>query len=156
VASDGFTVRRLAAIDMHGTRGAIRRRRIVTAEFILASVGLLTAGTAAWARGGWLAGGWLIGAGVNYIPLAAYAITFYSTEQLAAELRDVDPARELRRYALAQFLLLLPLLVALLALVQLRRNPRPAAPAPATSRIPAPPQDENNPTTHPPKARQDQ
>lgn len=122
MTSDGFTVRRLAAIDMHGTRGTIRRRRIVTAEFVLASVGLLTVGATAWARGGWLVGGWLIGAGVNYIPLAAYAITLYPSGRLEAELRDIDPARELRRYGLAQLLLLVPLLVALLAFAQLRRD----------------------------------
>jgi hypothetical protein len=42
-------VRRLAAIDMYGTTGTVRRRRIILAEFIAGTVGLVTVGA-------WLAG----------------------------------------------------------------------------------------------------
>ena len=42
-------VRRLAAIGMYGTTGTVRRRRIILAEFIAGTVGLVMVGA-------WLAG----------------------------------------------------------------------------------------------------
>jgi len=108
----GVDVRRLAAIDMYGTQGTRRRRRIILAEF--------TAGLATMvAFGIWLAtsasglgrvlGIWLIGAGLNYAPLAAYAIALSRPGALHAELADVDTGRELRRYSVLQLWILVPL-----------------------------------------------
>ena len=108
-----MNVKRLAAIDMYGTRGTKRRRGIILAEF--------TAGLAATvAFGIWLVadasglssrifGIWLIGAGLNYAPLAAYAIALNRPGALEAELADVDTNRELRRYGILQLWILLPL-----------------------------------------------
>jgi hypothetical protein len=32
-------VRRLAAVDMHGARGSLLRRRVILAEFVLGAIG---------------------------------------------------------------------------------------------------------------------
>jgi hypothetical protein len=113
-------VKRLAAIDMYGSRGTVRRKRVIQAEF--------TAGLAATvALGIWLAveasglgarifGIWLIGAGVNYAPLAVYAILLSRPGALEAELAGVETGQELRRYSVLQLWILVPLsLVAMTA-----------------------------------------
>ena len=115
-----MNVKRLAAIDMYGSRGTARRKRIVQAEF--------TAGLAATvALGSWLAaeasglgtrifGIWLIGAGLNYAPLAVYAILLGRPGALDAELAGVETGQELRRYSVLQLWILVPLsLVAMTA-----------------------------------------
>ena len=108
-----MNVRRLAAIDMHGATGTARRKRIVLAEFTAALAATV-------ALGSWLVIGasdlstrvlgiWLIGAGLNYAPLAAFAISLRRPGALEAELADVDTGRELRRYGLLQLWILVPL-----------------------------------------------
>jgi fatty acid desaturase len=78
VAMGGVNVRRLAAIDMYGSRGTMRRRRIILAELTAGAIVMV-------AFGAWLAAAstglgdrvlaiWIVGAGLNYVPLAAYAI----------------------------------------------------------------------------------
>ena len=104
--------RRLAAVDMYGTRGTLRRRRIILFEFV---VGLI----AALAFGGWLVsvgdvgnaviGVVIIAIGLNYAPLAAYAIRFSRAGVLEAELSDVDVPKELRRYTVLQLWVFVPL-----------------------------------------------
>lgn len=108
-----MNVRRLAAIDMWGTRGTIRRRRIILAEFLLGAVGGIAFGI--WVLGvpgglgGRLFGLWLLGIGLNYVPMSAYAIKLSGPGALERELDGVDTAPELRRYALWQFWVFLPL-----------------------------------------------
>jgi len=120
-------VKRLAAIDMYGSRGTVRRKRIIRAEF--------TAGLAATvALGTWLAiegsglgtrlfGIWLIGAGVNYAPLTVYAILLSRPGALEAELAGVDTGQELRRYSVRQLWILVPL--SLVAMTAQGRKPAP-------------------------------
>lgn len=114
-------VRRLAALDMYGARGTMRRRRIILAEFILGTAAALALGiwiaTSAPSLGGRLAGLWVIGVGLNYVALAAYAWLLYRRPgALDAELAGADTARELRRYSLLQLWVFVPLsLVALSA-----------------------------------------
>jgi hypothetical protein len=109
----GMNVRRLAAIDMYGTRGAIRRRRIIRAEFITAAAVMVAFG--AWLTvssaglGGRALGIWIIGCGLNYAPLAAYAIALSRPGALDAELAGIDTARELRHYSILQLWILAPL-----------------------------------------------
>ena len=73
-----MNVRRLAALDMHGTRDAKRRRRIIRAEFITGAVVMAASG--AWLAassaglGGRALGLCIIGCGLNYAPLAAHAM----------------------------------------------------------------------------------
>lgn len=111
-----MNVRRLAAIDMHGTRGTMLRRRIIAAEFIAGTIGAVAFGTwlicAANSLGGQLFGAWVVGAGLNYAPLAAYAIRLSRPGALEAELAGTDTARELRRYGLWQFWAVVPLALA--------------------------------------------
>ncbi len=108
-----MNVRRLAAIDMHGTKGTARRKRIVLAEFT-AALGV-TVALGAWlvigasGLGTRILGIWLIGAGLNYAPLAAFAISLSRPGALEAELADVDTGRELRRYSVLQLWILVPL-----------------------------------------------
>jgi hypothetical protein len=109
----GVDVRRLAAIDMYGTRGTTRRRRIILAEFVAGVVVMVAFGVwlAAYASGlgGRAFGIWMIGAGLNYGPLAVYAIALSRAGALDAELAGVDTDRELRRYSGLQFWIFVPL-----------------------------------------------
>ena len=114
-----LNVRRLAALDMWGSAGTMRRRRIIRAEFVLGVVGCTSLGLLAVVHGsGWwvVVGVWLIGAGVNYIPLALYAQALARPGALESELAGVDVRRELRRAGLRQFWIAVPLAVAVFAL----------------------------------------
>lgn len=115
-------VRRLAALDMHGTAGRQWRRRIIGAEFLFGAVGCLIVGV-------WLAatvttvgpcvlGAWIAGVGVNYLALTWQAAGLWRRGALAAELGAADVRGDLRRYSYLQFWIMVPLLFAILALVQ--------------------------------------
>lgn len=112
-------VRRLAAIDMYGTRGTQRRRRIIVAEFCAGAVIGVAFGSwlvaSASSTAGRVFGIWIIGMGLNYAPLAAYAIMLSRRGALDAELAGVDTGRELRRYGVLQFWILVPLALVILA-----------------------------------------
>jgi hypothetical protein len=119
-------VRRLAAVDMHGTHGTQRRRRIIVAEFVLGAVvgtaiGVAVAVTASSA--GWrVFGAWIAGACLNYVPLALHALDLSRPGRLGAELEGVDVPAELRYYTKAQLWIAVPLLFIVLALAQRRRG----------------------------------
>jgi hypothetical protein len=108
-----MNVRRLAAIDMHGARGTMRRRRIITAEFIGGTIIAVAFGIwqlcAVDSPGGQAFGAWIVGAGLNYAPLAGYAIMLSRPGALEAELEGTDTVREMRRYSLWQFWAVVPL-----------------------------------------------
>jgi hypothetical protein len=112
-------VRRLAAIDMHGVDGTRLRRSIIRAEFVVGAVGCAGLGTWVAVSGatlGWqLAGVWVAGISINYAALAWQAALLSRPGALEAELAGVDLMREIRRYSVLQLWLLVPLLVALLA-----------------------------------------
>jgi hypothetical protein len=115
----GVNVKRLAAIDMHGARGTTRRRRIILAEFVAGvavpvAFGIWLAADAS-GLGGRIFGIWMIGAGLNYAPLAGYAIALSRPGALSAELAGVDTGRELRRYSVLQLWILVPLSFVVLA-----------------------------------------
>jgi hypothetical protein len=115
----GVNVRRLAAIDMYGARGATRRRRVILAEFIAGAVVMVAFGVwlAAFSPGlgGRMLGIWIVGSGLNYAPLAAYAIALSRPGALEAELAGVDTGRELRRYSVLQLWIFVPLSLVILA-----------------------------------------
>jgi hypothetical protein len=56
-----------------------------------------------------------IGAGLNYAPLAAYAIALSRSGALNSELAGVDTGRELRRYSVLQLWIFVPLSLVILA-----------------------------------------
>jgi len=120
----GVNVKRLAALDMYGATGTTRRRRIVLAEFIAAVAATMALGiwlvTGASGLGARIFGIWLIGVGLNYAPLAAYAISLSRPGALDAELVGVDTGRELRRYTVLQLWILVPL--SLIVMTALRRK----------------------------------
>ena len=115
-------VRRLAAIDMYGRRGSTRRRRLILAEFVLATIDapllglamLLAASSALPA----LLGAYLMGVGLNFVPLALHAISLSRASRLDAELAGVDVRAELKRYAAKQLLIGIPMLVLLFGAAQ--------------------------------------
>jgi hypothetical protein len=116
-------VRRLAALDMHGTAGTRLRRRLVTAEFFLGALGGVGFGiwiTVAAAPGTQAFGVWMAGVGVNYAALAWQTIPLSRPGALDAELAGADVIGELRSYTLRQFWLAVPFLFAVLALRQAR------------------------------------
>lgn len=122
----GVDVRRLAAIDMHGARGTMRRRRIILAEFLVGAIALVAFGVwiaaASAELGGHVLGLWMAGCGLNYGVLAIYAVTLSRPGALDAELAGVDTGQELRRYSVRQLWIFVPL--SLLALAARRRQPR--------------------------------
>ena len=115
-------VRRLAAIDMHGLAGSMLRRRIILWEFILGAVlglafglfVLLTADSLFWA----IFGLWLIFLGMNYVPLAIYAIGFTRPGALQQELAGVNIPAELRRYTGLQMWVFVPFALGFFAVRQ--------------------------------------
>jgi hypothetical protein len=112
-------VRRLAALDMHGLAGSRLRRNIIRAEFVLGAV--VGAGLGIWVAvaatsvGAKLFGAWIVGTGVNYAALAWQAALLSRPGALEAELAGVDLARDLRRYSVLQFWIVVPVLLAVLA-----------------------------------------
>jgi hypothetical protein len=98
---------------MCGGRGNTPLLRILLAQVIAGAIVMV-------AFGAWLAAAstspvdrvlaiWILGAGLNYVPLAAYAIALSLPGALDAELAGVDTGRELRRYSILQLWIFLPL-----------------------------------------------
>jgi hypothetical protein len=84
-----LNVRRLAALDMYGTRGSARRRRFIRAEFFVGVVGCILVGVLTLMSGsGWTiaVGVWLVAIGMNYVPLAISAQALSRPGALEAEL----------------------------------------------------------------------
>lgn len=125
-------VRRLAAVDMHGLAGTRLRRRVILAEFIVGAVGCMVLGLLAATRANgaqWrVLGAWLAGIGVNYVALTLHALSLSRAGALDAELAGVDVGRELRRYTYLQVWIVVPLLLLVLALRQIRHRPQPSRP----------------------------
>ncbi|MEV7989608.1 hypothetical protein [Micromonospora sp. NPDC085948] len=125
-----MNVRRLAAIDMYGSRGTTRRRWIILAEFLVGVVVMVTWGvwvlTSAHGLGTRVLGMWLTGAGLNYAPLSAYAIALMRPGALDAELAGASIDGELRRYTVLQLWVFIPLSLVVLAIrdVLTRRRAR--------------------------------
>ena len=115
-------VRRLAAIDMHGTAGSRLRRTIITVEFIAGAVIgpalgiwlLLASDSTGWR----IFGAYLAAACLNYVPLALHALSMLNTRDLDRELAGVDIPRELWRGTKRQFWLVVPLLFDVIAIPQ--------------------------------------
>lgn len=122
-----MNVRRLAAIDMYGSRGAPRRARIIFIEFVSAAVGITLLGL--WLVGrasgleGWLVAVWIVGAGFNYVVLTVHAMALRGPGELSEELAGVDRVREIRRYGVLQLWVLVPFSLGLWSLVGLLSTP---------------------------------
>jgi hypothetical protein len=118
-------VRRMAALDLHGTTGRPWRRRLIGAEFVVGTAGCIGLGlwlaVSATGAGTRVFGAWLAGAGVNYAVLTWQAALLWRRGALASELAGIDVPAELRRYTAAQIWLIVPLLFAALAVA--RRRP---------------------------------
>jgi hypothetical protein len=114
-----MNVRRLAAVDMHGSRGTARRRRIILAEFLVGVVAMVALGiwflASSSSLGGRAIGLWFTGAGLNYAPLSIHAIALTRPGALDAELTGVDIDRELRRYTVLQLWVFVPLALVVFA-----------------------------------------
>ncbi|WP_433133513.1 hypothetical protein ACQPWW_16030 [Micromonospora sp. CA-240977] len=114
-----MNVRRLAAIDMYGSRGTIRRRWIILVEFLVGVVLMVTWGSWLLAStngfGTRALGLWLVGAGLNYAPLSRYALALMRPGALNAELAGVDAGGELRRYTVLQLWVFVPLALVVFA-----------------------------------------
>lgn len=120
-------VRRLAAVDMWGATGRLRRRALVRSEFVVGAIGCcILGGFVLWSGSGWQLplGVWLLGAGVNYVPLAVYAQMLSRPGSLEAELEDLDLRRELRYAGVRQLWIALPFAVAIAATVGARPRRR--------------------------------
>ena len=122
-----FSVRELAAIDLYGSHGGALRRRLVAGEFVLASI--LGLGLGGWLLAvggmtGWILGGVLLGIGANYAALTVHAVELSRPDRLKAQLARLGDLRTaVRYYSVAQIRLLVPGLIAVLALIPTRRAP---------------------------------
>jgi hypothetical protein len=96
---------------MHGRAGSPRRRRLITAEFILGTVGLALVASLLLAHGSTVLGLAVAGIGLNYACFMLCAIQLYPAGRLEAEVAGRDLRAEAKRYGLAQLLLLVPGLV---------------------------------------------
>lgn len=109
----GIDVRRLAAVDMHGTKGTRMRARVILGEFLFGAFAgpLLGLATITGAPGAvWkVAGLAMVGIGLNYVPLSAHALSLRRPEALEAELEGVDVTSELRHYTFVQLWVIVPL-----------------------------------------------
>lgn len=120
-------VKRLAAVDMWGTAGTQRRRRLVLAEFIVGAVGCTALGLLALTAGDVLmslVGIWLVGAGINYVPLALQAHALSAPGALEEEVRGVDLPHEVCQADAQQLWIAVPLAVAVSALVDVTSRRR--------------------------------
>jgi hypothetical protein len=116
-----LNVRRLAALDMWGSAGTMRRRRIIRTEFMLGAIGCTSRGLLAVVEGsGWwvVVGIWLIGAGVNYVPPGTACAVTLTAWRAGGELAGIDVRSELRHAGLQQFWIAVPLAVAVFAVVR--------------------------------------
>ena len=104
-------IRRLAAVDMHGSVGATWRRWVILAEFLLGVVGGLALGLYVLLRGNTVLGAYVLGVALNYLPLTVHALTLIVPGALERELRGVDIPAALRHYTTRQFAVLVPLLL---------------------------------------------
>ncbi len=118
-ATSVIKIRKLAAIDI-----ALIGYGIIAAEFafgVMASLGL---GVFVLFRGHSAAqtvlGMYLLCIGINYVPLLLYTITIRNRGNARLEMGDElnDKARTMSRYRTQSLLLLVPLAVAILAIVQ--------------------------------------
>lgn len=111
-----LNVRRLAAADMRGTKGSLKRRRIIRAEFWAGAIGCILVGavTLVTASGwGLVLGAWFVGVGINYVPLVVNAESLSRPGALEAELDGADLRWELRRAGAQQLWIAVPLSVAI-------------------------------------------
>ncbi len=116
-----MNVRRLAALDMHGTRGTRLRRRVILAEFAFGAIGGVAFGVWAltWGDAGGVALGiWLLGLAANYAALTIHVLALWRAGALKSELSGVHLRAELRHYTRTQFWVLVPFCVAGLAVAQ--------------------------------------
>ena len=123
-----LNVRRLAAADMWGAKGSLRRRRIIRIEFWCGAIGCVVLGSVTFATtSGWglVLGVWLIGVGINYVPLVVSAESLAKHNGLEREFEGTDVARELRRAGAQQLWIAVPFAVAVAALADRRARIRP-------------------------------
>jgi len=116
-----LNVRRLAAIDMWGTKGSRKRRGIIRVEFWLGALGcILLGGVTLATTNGWglVLGAWLVGVGINYIPLVVSAESLSKPGALERELEGADIGNELRRAGTRQVWIAVPLAVAIASVVR--------------------------------------
>jgi hypothetical protein len=78
--------------------------------------------TSASSLGTCILGAWLIGAGLNYAPLAGYAILLSRRGALDTELADVDTGKEIRRYSTLQLWIPVPLSLIAFAVIPSERK----------------------------------
>ena len=104
-------VRRFTALDMYGTGGTRRRRRVILTEFVIGCPAVLLLAVVILRAGNLVFGACVQGVGLNYLPLALHEIDLFRPGRLEAELAGVDDVRgRLTRAGVAQFLLFVPFL----------------------------------------------
>lgn len=110
-----INLRKLVAFDM-----AVHSPKFIVSEFVLGVVGIPAFGIFSLFRGATIMGWYLIGIGINYIPLLIYAVIIArkksAKEEAAYELEHKTV--EARRYFRGQLIILVPFILAPMALYQ--------------------------------------
>ncbi len=117
-------IRKLAAVDMtlNGTRFIIAEFAIgIVLSLILGSLSI-RAGLSGTIPVGWeiVIGFWIIGIALNYIPLFIYAVILARNGTVKEE--GQPELAQVKRYSIQQVIILIPLFVAVLAIVQESRR----------------------------------
>ena len=118
-----FNPRKLAAIDI-----VFLGPKVIIGEFAGGVLLCSALGTFVLLRGHsyWQAmlGLYLISLGINYVPMLVYAVAIARGQSARAEMADelMNKRRAMAKYRRQSTLLLVPLLVAILAIVQQRRK----------------------------------
>ena len=122
-----FSVRDLVVVDLHGAHGTALRRHLVLIECVLGVVlGAALGGYLLHFGGvvGWISGLWSLGIAANYVPPTDYAVALSRPGRLSAAVGQIDDyPGAARYYTVAQWRLLVPFLVLMLALRPSDRAP---------------------------------
>ncbi len=113
-------IRKLAAVDMalHGARAIIAEFALGVAIPLILGLISIRAVVLGLVQSGWATvfGFWLIGIAANYVPLLIYAVVIVRSGTVKEE--GQPELAHAKRYGIQQVILLVPFLVAILALWQ--------------------------------------
>ncbi|HUI88974.1 MAG TPA: hypothetical protein VLX61_09635 [Anaerolineales bacterium] len=113
-----ISIRKLAAVDMfhNGTRFILSEFALGIALPLVLGAWSIRAGLGSQSVWETLVGAWLVGIAANYIPLLVYAVVIVKGGTVKEE--GQPEMAHAKRYGMQQVMILVPLMVAVVALIQ--------------------------------------